>query len=194
MDLGYARVSKMDDQNTKAQLSALKEAGCQKFFEETASGGRWDRPQLHKLLDQLRPGDKLVVWKLDRLSRSLKDLLVILEKVEQAKAGFCSLTENVDTTTSSGRAMMQMLGVFAEFERAMVKERTNAGLKEARKQGRVGGRKPKIDKDQSREIIESITSGRKTEAEMARLFNVDRSTICRLMGRHRKSSVIKIDS
>lgn len=194
MDLGYARVSKMDDQNTKAQLSALKAAGCQKFFEETASGGRWDRPQLHKLLDQLRPGDKLVVWKLDRLSRSLKDLLVILEKVEKAEAGFCSLTENVDTTTSSGRAMMQMLGVFAEFERAMIKERTDAGLKEARKQGRVGGRKPKITPAQSKEIIESITIGRKTEAEMARLFEVDRSTICRLMGRHRKSSVTKIDS
>lgn len=194
MDLGYARVSKMDDQNTKAQLSALKEAGCQKFFEETASGGRWDRPQLHKLLDHLRPGDKLVVWKLDRLSRSLKDLLVILERVEKAEAGFRSLTENVDTTTSSGRAMMQMLGVFAEFERAMIKERTDAGLKEARKQGRVGGRKPKITPAQSQEIIESITIGRKTEAEMARLFDVDRSTICRLMGRHRKSSVTTIDS
>lgn len=192
MDLGYARVSKMDGQNTKAQLSALKEAGCQKIFEEVASGGRWERPELHRLLDQLRPGDNLVVWKLDRVSRSLKDLIVILEKVEKAKAGFKSLTENiVDTTTPSGRALMQMLGVFAEFERAMIKERTNAGIKEARKQGRIGGRKLKITPAQSQEIIESITIGRKTEAEMARLFAVDRSTICRLMGRHRRS---KIDS
>jgi DNA invertase Pin-like site-specific DNA recombinase len=194
MDLGYARVSKTEDQNTKVQINALKEAGCEKIFEEIASGGRWDRPELHRLLDHIRKGDTLVVWKLDRLSRSLKDLLVILDRLEKSEAGFRSLTENVDTTTSSGRALMQMLGVFAEFERAMIKERTKAGLQEARKQGRVGGRKPKLNPVQTQEIIEAVTVGRKTEAEMARLFDIDRSTVCRLIGKHRRNSVTAIDS
>src|SRR5687767_3214698 len=127
MLLGYARVSKADDQDTAAQVGALRATGCKRVFEEKASGGRWDRPELHRLLDHLRDGDALVVWKLDRLSRSLKDLLHILEKIDAAGATFRSLTEAVDTTGPAGRMMMQMLGSFAEFERAMVRERTRAG-------------------------------------------------------------------
>jgi DNA invertase Pin-like site-specific DNA recombinase len=100
----------------------------ERFFEETASGGRWDRPELHRLLDQLRPEDVVVIWKLDRLSRSLKDLLAIMERIEGKHAGFRSLTEAVDTTIPVGRTMMQMVGAFAEFERAMIGERTRAGL------------------------------------------------------------------
>src|SRR6202043_3208410 len=103
MLIGYARVSKIDQQDTRAQVKALKEVGCKRIFEEKASGGRWDRPQLHKALEQLREGDVLVVWKLDRLSRSLKDLLHIMERVRDAGAGFRSITEVVDTTTSAGR-------------------------------------------------------------------------------------------
>src|SRR3984957_4528069 len=117
--LGYARASKADDQDNAAQVKALRLAGCKRVFEEKASGGRWDRPQLHKALEQLREGDVLVVWKLDRLSRSLKDLLHIMERVGDAGAGFRSNTEVVDTTTSAGRMVMQMLGSFAEFERSM---------------------------------------------------------------------------
>ena len=128
MLLGYARVSKGDDQSSALQRRAFAEAGVERVFDEAASGGRWDRPALHRLLDQLRPGDVVVVWKLDRLSRSLKDLLAILERVDAAGAGFRSLTEAVDTTAPAGRMLMQMLGVFAEFERAMVRERTSAGL------------------------------------------------------------------
>jgi DNA invertase Pin-like site-specific DNA recombinase len=134
MQLGYARVSKADDQDTAVQVSALKAAGCTRVYEEKASGGRWDRPQLHRMLDQLREGDVIVVWKLDRLSRSLKDLLHILEKIDAAAANFRSLTEAIDTSGPAGRMMMQMLGSFAEFERAMVRERTRAGLKAAREQ------------------------------------------------------------
>lgn len=122
MQLGYARVSKADDQDTAAQVSALKAAGCTRVYEEKASGGRWHRPQLHRMLDQLREGDVIVVWKLDRLSRSLKDLLHILEKIDAAAANFRSLTEAIDTSGPAGRMMMQMLGSFAEFERAMVRE------------------------------------------------------------------------
>jgi DNA invertase Pin-like site-specific DNA recombinase len=99
MLIGYARVSKVDKQDSRAQVKSLKDAGCKRIFEESASGGRWDRPELHRALDHLRRGDVLVVWKLDRLSRSLKDLLHILEKITEAKAGFRSLTEAIDTTT-----------------------------------------------------------------------------------------------
>src|SRR6185436_21042900 len=107
--LGYARVSKGDEQNNTLQAKALKTAGCRCLFEEAASGGRWDRPELHRLLDQLREGDTVVVWKLDRLSRSLKDLLTILERIDATGAKFHSLTEAIDTSGAAGRMLMQML-------------------------------------------------------------------------------------
>ena len=181
MNFGYARISTDRGQDTAAQLDALRGAGCERMFEETASGGRWDRPELHRMLDQLRDGDVVIVWKLDRLSRSLKDLLSIMEKIDAAGAGFRSLTEAIDTTTPAGRMMMQMVGVFAEFEREMIRERTRAGLERARKKGRHPGRKPKLSDDQRREIRDLVRSGKRTEAEAARLFNVHRSTISRVM-------------
>lgn len=180
MNLGYARVS-TDDQATEAQLDALKAHGCERLFEERASGGRWDRPELQRMLDQLRKGDVVVVWKLDRLSRSLKDLLSIMEKINAAGAGFRSLTEAIDTTTPAGRMMMQVVGVFAEFEREMIRERTRAGLERARKKGRHPGRKPKLSDDQRRQIRDLVKSGTRTEAEAARLFSVHRSTVSRIM-------------
>jgi len=179
MLLGYARVSKADDQDTAAQVSALEAAGCTRVYEETASGGRWDRPELLHLLDHLRDGDALVVWKLDRLSRSLKDLLHILEKIDAAAATFRSLTEAVDTAGPAGRMMMQMLGSFAEFERAMVRERTRAGLTAARERGRKGGRRPKLLAHQKTEILGMLAAGR-TAADVARLFRVHRATISRI--------------
>ena len=188
MLLGYARISKADNQDTTPQRHALNEAGCERIFEEAASGGRWDRPQLHRLLDQLREGDTLVVWKLDRLSRSLKDLLIILEKIEQAGAGFKSLTEAIDTTVPAGRMMMQMLGSFAEFERTIIRERTRAGLEQARARGHLPGRKPKLLPDQRKEIVEAVTSGRKTAADAARLFNVHRATVSRIIAQERASA------
>lgn len=179
MLLGYARVSKADDQDTAAQVGALKAAGCKRVYEERASGGRWDRPELHRLLDQLRGGDTLVVWKLDRLSRSLKDLLHILEKIDAAGANFRSLTEAIDTCGAAGRMMMQMLGCFAEFERAMVRERTHAGLQAARAQGRTGGRRPKLLARQRAEVLGMLAAGR-TGADVARIFRVHRATISRI--------------
>ncbi|MDD9946658.1 MAG: recombinase family protein [Myxococcales bacterium] len=182
--LGYARVSRGEDQSTRMQVRALKEVGTSKVFQESASGGRWDRPELHRLLDQLRPGDVVVVWKLDRLSRSLKDLLHILEKIDEAGAGFRSLTEAVDTTTAGGRMLMQMIGSFAEFERSMIRERTRAGLQAAREQGRVGGRRPKLSSAQRKEVIAMVGSGSKTAAEAARLFGVHPSTVGRIVARN----------
>jgi DNA invertase Pin-like site-specific DNA recombinase len=184
MLIGYARVSKLDQQDTRAQVKALKEAGCKRIFEESASGGRWDRPELHRALDQLRRGDVLVVWKLDRLSRSLKDLLHILERITEAGAGFRSLTESIATTTPAGRMMLQMLGAFAEFERSMVRERTRLGLLAARERGRIGGRLPKLTLHQRAEAIKMVNNGDKSAAEVARLFRVHRSSISRLMAKH----------
>lgn len=179
--IGYARVSKGDDQSNALQLKALKAAGCKRVFEESASGGRWDRPELHRMLDQIREGDVIAVWKLDRLSRSLKDLLLILDKIDNLGAGFRSLTEHVDTTTPAGRMMMQMLGSFAEFERSMIRERTRAGLAAARADGRVGGRPRRLNDKQSQEVVDAVESGRKTAADMARLFGVSSATISRVM-------------
>ncbi len=185
MLLGYARVSKGDEQTNALQVRALRAAGCRRIFEEAASGGRWDRPELHRLLDQLREGDVVVAWKLDRLSRSLKDVLHIMERIAAAGAGFRSLTESVDTTTPAGRMMMQMVGAFAEFERAMIRERTSAGLAAARAEGRVGGRRKKLDPAKRREIAESVISGRKSGAEMARLFGISQPTVSRIVTLHR---------
>jgi len=164
-------------------VKALRQAGCQRIFEEKASGGRWDRPELHKALEHLREGDVLVVWKLDRLSRSLKDLLHIMERVREAGAGFRSLTEAVDTTTAAGRMMMQMLGSFAEFERSMVRERTRAGLAAARDRGVKVGRPAKLSPHQQQEIIRTVRAGSKTAADAARLFGLHRSSITRLLAR-----------
>ncbi|OHB26794.1 MAG: resolvase [Phenylobacterium sp. RIFCSPHIGHO2_01_FULL_69_31] len=194
MLIGYARVSKGDDQSTAAQKRALKEAGCDRLFEEAASGGRWDRPQLHRMLDHLRPNDIVVVWKLDRLSRSLKDLLHILEKLEAAGAGFRSLTESIDTTTPAGRMMMQMVGSFAEFERAMIRERTSAGLAEARAAGRIGGRRAKLTPRQRTDVVENVLSGRKSAAEMARLYKVSEATISRTVAAGRAQGSVATNS
>ncbi len=182
MLIGYARVS-TQDQDAAAQISALKTAGCELIFQEKASGGRWDRPELHRLLEQLRKDDVLVVWKLDRLSRSLKDVLTLMEKIAQVGAGFLSLTEAIDTTSPGGRMLMQIVGTFAEFERAMLRERTLCGLDAARKQGRIGGRRPKLTTHQEQEVIRLVNSGQKTAADAARLFNVHPSTVSRLLQR-----------
>lgn len=189
MRLGYARVSTQDQDNA-AQLAALTAAGCERLFQEKATGGRWERPELHRLLNQLRPGDVLVVWKLDRLSRSLKDLLSLMEKIQQAGAGFQSLTEAIDTTTPAGRMMMQIVGSFAEFERAMLRERTKSGLEAARREGRIGGRRPKLKAPQAREVVQLVQSGQKTAADAARLFNVHPATVSRVLARAAQAEIM----
>jgi DNA invertase Pin-like site-specific DNA recombinase len=191
MLMGYARVS-TQEQDNGAQLSALRAAGCARIFEEKASGGRWDRPELHRLLDHLREGDVLVVWKLDRLSRSLKDLITLLEKVQLAGAGFKSLTEAIDTTTPAGRMMMQIVGSFAEFERAMLRERTRTGLEAARKEGRIGGRRPKLTPRQQQEILQLVDSGQRTAADAARIFNVHPSTVARLLSKSKQHTLLSV--
>jgi len=190
MHIGYARVS-TDDQHTENQIEQLKKAGCERIYEEHASGGRWDRPELQDCLKHIRKGDTLVVWKLDRLTRSLSDLLRILAKVDEAGAGFKSLTESIDTTQPAGRLMMNMLGSFNQFEREIIKERTKLGLLRARANGRIGGGRYKLSATQQAEAIKMIRLGEKSQAEIAELFNVDRSTISRMMKEAREKELLK---
>jgi DNA invertase Pin-like site-specific DNA recombinase len=185
MQIGYARVSRGDHQDLAAQLAALTAAGCNPVFREEASGGQADRPQLARAIAALKPGDVLMVWKLDRLSRSLRDLLFTLEAISAAGAGFRSVTEAVDTTTAAGRLMTQTLGAFAEFERAMIRERTMSGLAHARSAGRLLGRKPSLTGAQRAEIIAKAGSGQGSPSQLASLFRVSRSTVQRVLRAHR---------
>lgn len=139
MLIGYARVS-THDQDLSLQLDALERAGCEKLFTEKASGAQRDRPELKAALNYLRQGDTLVVWKLDRLARSLRQLIDTVESLNARKIGLQSLTEAIDTTTSGGKLIFHIFAALAEFERAVIRERTNAGLASARARGRLGGR------------------------------------------------------
>lgn len=190
MQIGYARVSRGDHQDLDAQVAALAAAGCDSILREEASGGQTDRPELARAIQSLQPGDVLVVWKLDRLSRSLRDLLFTLEEVAAAGAGFRSLTEAVDTTTPAGRLMTQTLGAFAEFERAMIRERTMSGLAHARQAGRLLGRRPSLTRQQRAEIVAKAESGQGSPAQLASLFRVSRSTVQRVLRDHRNRSAV----
>ncbi|MAS36100.1 MAG: recombinase [Anaerolineaceae bacterium] len=143
MLIGYARVSSQD-QNPQLQHDALEKAGCEKIFTEKASGAQRDRPQLLAALEYMRAGDTLVVWKLDRLARSLKQLIETVEALEQRETGFKSLTEAIDTTTPGGKLVFHIFAALAEFERGIIRERTHAGLAAARARGRTGGRPPAL--------------------------------------------------
>src|SRR5271170_5866320 len=146
MLIGYARVSTVD-QNLALQRDALTEAGCAKIFTEQMSGAVTDRPTLHDALEFARSGDTLIVWKLDRLARSMKQLIETVENLRVRGIGFRSLTEALDTTTAQGRLVFHIFGALAEFERSLIRERTQAGLAAARRDGRTGGRPPKLTDD-----------------------------------------------
>jgi DNA invertase Pin-like site-specific DNA recombinase len=182
MIYGYARVSTAD-QDPALQEAALSGAGCLEVVTDHASGGTRTRPGLTGLLDRLVAGDVVVVWKLDRLSRSLVDLLWILDRISGAGAGFRSVTESIDTTTPAGRMVTQMLGAFAEFERAMIRERTLAGLEAAKRKGRHLGRRAQLNHEQAAMVIELLQSGR-SQREVGRLFGVGKTTIYRVWKRH----------
>ena len=141
MKIGYARVS-TDDQHLALQTDALTAAGCGRIFEDKESGAKTDRPQLITALDHLQPGNTLVVWRLDRLGRSLHDLVKIVGDLEAKGVMFESLTEKIETDSASGKLIFHLFAALAEFERNLIRERTNAGLAAARARGRMGGRKP----------------------------------------------------
>lgn len=158
MLIGYARVS-TQVQNLELQLDALTKAGCQKVFEDTISGSRADRPGLGKALDMLREGDTLVVWKLDRLGRSVKQLVELVSALYKQNVQFKSLTDSIDTGTPSGRFFFHVMASLAEMERDLIVERTRAGLDVAKQLGRKGGRKPKMTDSKIESAKKLLASG-----------------------------------
>jgi DNA invertase Pin-like site-specific DNA recombinase len=176
MIIGYARVS-TQDQNPQLQLDALSGASCEQVFHETATGTLRERPELTACLRTLRKGDALVVWKLDRLARSLKDLVEIIYDLNQRGIGFRSLTESIDTTSSGGRLVFHIFGALAEFEHCLIRERTIAGLVAARARGRKGGRKPALSPADVRKAAAMLTDPDITKAEIAKHFSVSRVTL-----------------
>jgi len=176
MIIGYARVS-TQDQNHQLQLDALNGAACEQVFHETATGTFRDRPELTACLRTLRKGDSLVVWKLDRLARSLKDLVEIVHDLNQRGVGFRSLTESIDTTSPGGRLVFHIFGALAEFEHSLIKERTIAGLAAARARGRKGGRKPALSPADVRKAAAMLSDPKITKAEVAKHFSVSRVTL-----------------
>lgn len=178
MIFGYARVS-TNDQNLDAQVDLLKTAGAEKIFLEKRTGKNRQRPELAKLLEQLRPDDVVAVTKYDRLARSLKDLIEIVEQIKNRRAGFRSLGEDIDTTTSAGRLVFHVFGSIAEFERERIVERTREGLAAARKRGRIGGRPSVLSDDAKAEVRRMRDNDHRPIAEIARAFRVSRSTIYR---------------
>lgn len=176
MLIGYARVSTID-QRPELQLDALRAAGCEQVFEDRISGATRERPQLAICLQTLRRGDSLVVWRLDRLGRSLKDLVAIVTDLEARGVGFQSVTEAIDTNTSSGRLVFHLFGSLAEFERSIIQERTRAGLAAARARGRKGGRKPKLGRSDARKAAAMLRDPEMTKTEVAGHFGVSRVTL-----------------
>jgi DNA invertase Pin-like site-specific DNA recombinase len=179
MLVGYARVS-TQDQNLDLQITALKEAGCQKIFTEKASGAQRDRPELMAAMNYIRPGeDVLVVWKLDRLARSLKQLIETVEKFETQKIGLLSLTESINTTTSGGRLIFHIFASLSEFERSIIRERTMAGLRAAKEHGRTGGR-PSALKEKDLAVARTLLQdARITVEDVAKRMQVAPSTLYR---------------
>jgi DNA invertase Pin-like site-specific DNA recombinase len=188
MLVGYARVS-TQDQSPHLQLDALKSAGCEKVFEEKASGAKRDRPELIAALGFMRAGDTLVVWKLDRLARSLKQLMETVEDLSARGIGFRSLTEAIDTTTSGGRLVFHIFGALAEFERGIIRERTTAGLEAARARGRTGGRPRSLDDNDLAVARTLLKDGTLTVAEVADRLGVAPSTLYAHLPRPRSSVV-----
>lgn len=179
--IGYARVS-TDDQHLDLQRDALQQAGCGVIYEEAASGKNTARPELEQCRKALRAGDTLVVWRLDRLGRSLSDLVQIVAELEKRGVYFESLTEKIETGSASGKLQFHVFAALAEFERGLIRERTQAGLAAARARGRAGGRKPKLGDQQVKEIRALLRDPDMRVADVARRYDVSRTTIYKYVG------------
>ncbi len=182
MRIGYARVS-TQDQHQELQLDALAAADCEQVFQEKASGKNKDRPELETCLKVLRQGDTLVVWRLDRLGRSLKDLVEIVHTLEARGVSFQSLTESIDTTNAGGKLVFHVFAALAEFERNLIRERTIAGLAAARARGRMGGRKVKMSKADVQKAATMLLNPLISKTEVAKHFGVSRVTLNLALGR-----------
>ncbi len=176
MLIGYARVS-TDDQNLHLQKDALSEAGCERIFEDHQSGAKANRPGLTEALSHLREGDILVVWRLDRLSRSLKELIEIVGRLDEQSIGLKSLHEALDTSSSTGKLIFHIFGALAEFERNLIRERTQAGLNAARARGRKGGRPAALSSDQQALAAQLYHQKQHTVQQICDMMNISKPTL-----------------
>ncbi|MDH5217155.1 MAG: recombinase family protein [Gammaproteobacteria bacterium] len=176
MKIGYGRISTAD-QSHDLQKDALTNAGCEKIFLDTISGAKAKRPELEKLKEQLREGDTLIVWRLDRLGRSLRDLIDWINWLEGQGVGFVSLQENIDTTSPTGKLTFHIFGAIAEFERNLIQERTHAGLAAARARGRKGGRKPALTPKRKEALNQLYNTKQHTIAELCEMFHISKRTL-----------------
>jgi DNA invertase Pin-like site-specific DNA recombinase len=188
MFVGYARVS-TEDQTLNLQLDALQSAGCTQIFRDTASGAKAGRPGLARALEHVREGDVLVVWRLDRLGRSLASLIELMTQLDSRGIGFKSLTEQIDTTTSGGKLIFHIFGALAEFERNLIRERTNAGLAAARACGRKGGRPKRLDTDRKVQMARQLHADPTNSIrDICRTLGVSRATLYRYLGSSGKAT------
>ena len=176
MKIGYARVS-TEEQSEDPQIDALNDAGCERIFREKMSGKSKQRPELERLIDTLRAGDIVVVQRLDRLGRSLKDLIELLDGFKSQQVKFISLNESIDTTTAVGELAFHMIGSIAQFERRLISERTKAGLDAARARGRKGGRRAKLTTSDIKKAQAMLLDPTVTKSEVAEHFGVSRPTL-----------------
>jgi len=183
MLIGYARVS-TDDQNLDLQRDALEKAGCEKIYADQQSGASTERLGLNGILEMARPGDTLVVWRLDRLGRSLKHLIHLMEQLDRQGIGLRSLQENIDTTTSGGRLVFHLFGALAEFERNLIRERTRAGLSAARARGRQGGRPKRLDPKKRELALRLYQERQHSIAELCQLMGISKSTLYNYLAEH----------
>jgi DNA invertase Pin-like site-specific DNA recombinase len=178
MKIGYARVSTVD-QRLELQIDALEKTGCEKIFTDQASGAKDDRHGLISAIEFCRKGDSLVVWKLDRLGRSLVHLIETINLLHERQVGFVSVQENIDTTTSGGKLVFHVFGALAEFERELIRERTNAGLASARSRGRLGGRPKALSKRQIQIAKTMLADPNTSVREICELLEISKSTLYR---------------
>lgn len=189
MKIGYARVSTAD-QHLRMQEDALKSVGCEEIYTDVISGVKSKRPGLDKALSYLREGDTLVVWKLDRLGRSIQHLIQTVSDLQEKKISFKSLQENIDTGTSGGKLIFHIFSALAEFERDLIQERTQAGLKAARARGKMGGRPPLLDTRQINRMIEMYDDQKNTVAEICKIYNISRPSFYNYLN-NRKQELAK---
>ena len=178
MDIGYARIS-TNKQDHALQLDCLKRAGCKKIFEDTISGGTDCRPQLNDALAFVRANDNLVVWRLDRLGRSLAHLISTVKALEARGVGFKSLTEAIDTTSAGGRLVFHIFGALSEFELSIIRQRTMAGLEAARARGRIGGRPAKMNEERVRQARKLLEDPQNNVTQVSALLGVSRGSLYR---------------
>jgi DNA invertase Pin-like site-specific DNA recombinase len=193
MNIGYARVSTID-QNLDLQIDALKAAGCEKIFTDRITGTKFDRPELNELKKILRDGDTVVVWKLDRMGRGLRDLIKTMDEYKAQGVGFKSLTEGIDTTTPTGNLVFQMFGALAEYERNLIVERTQAGLRAGRARGKLGGRPKRLTDEQKVLLCKMHADKTITLQTIVDTFKISKATMYNVVHEGRVKEIKKLEN